>query len=102
MAEEAVTRSAATVAQAIMSATALLDLDVVTIGGGFSQVTPDFVPLIRCQIASHHFAFVRKVCFVPTGLSDVGPSIGAATLVHCRALFDWIGFVCGAPVMLRE
>ena len=45
--------------------------------GGFSRVTPDFVPLIRRQIASHYFEFVRKMRVVPAGLSDAGPLIGA-------------------------
>lgn len=88
VAVEAVSRSAAAVAQAIMSATALLDLDVVAIGGGFSRVTPDFVPLIRRQVANHYFEFVRKVRVVPTALSDAGPLIGAAALVYCRELFN--------------
>ena len=47
VAVDASTCSVAVVAQAVMSATALLDLDVVTIGGGFARVTPDFGSPIR-------------------------------------------------------
>lgn len=70
---EAVERFAAAVAQAIMSASALFDLDVVTIGGGFSRVAPDFASIMQRQVVERWCEFVRRVRVVPTELSDTGP-----------------------------
>jgi glucokinase len=79
----AVRRAGRAVGQAIASATALDDLDIVAIGGGFSHVTPDLFDFIRAAIAERTaFAFVTKVRVVPSGLSGDGPLIGAAALVH--------------------
>jgi glucokinase len=82
IARAAVRRSGRAIGQAIAAATALVDLSVVAIGGGFSRVTPDLFDLIREPIAEHDFPFVRKVRVVPSDLSDEGPLIGAAALVH--------------------
>ncbi|GAA4164578.1 ROK family protein [Gryllotalpicola daejeonensis] len=82
VARAAIERTGRAVGQAIASATALLDLEVVAIGGGFSQATPDLFDFIRAQIATHHFDFVRKVKVVPSGLSGEGPLIGAAALIY--------------------
>lgn len=82
IARAAVERTGRAVGQAIASATALLDLELVAIGGGFSQVTPDLFDVIEATIAEHYFGFVRKVRVVPSGLSGEGPLIGAAALVH--------------------
>ena len=82
----AVRRSAHAVGRGIAAATALLDLDVVAIGGGFSHVVPDYVALVAEPIAECDFAFVRKVRVVPSGLSGDGPLIGAGALVHRAAL----------------
>lgn len=81
-ARAAVERTGVAVGRAIASASALLDLEVVAIGGGFSRVTPDLFDVIRRTVAGHHFAFVRKVTVVPSGLSGAGPLIGAGALVH--------------------
>jgi glucokinase len=81
-AKAAIRRTGTAVGQAISSATALLDLELVAIGGGFSQSTPDLFDVIRETISHHHFAFVRKVQVVPSALSGEGPLIGAAALVH--------------------
>lgn len=79
----AVTRSGRALGQAIASATALVDLELVTIGGGFSHVTDDLFDLIRESIGRRaQFPFVTKVRVVPSGLSGEGPLIGAAALVH--------------------
>lgn len=79
----AVKRSARAVGQGIASATALVDLDVVAIGGGFSQVTPDYFGFVREAIAERApFPFVAKVRVIPSGLSGDGPLIGAAALIH--------------------
>lgn len=83
----AVRRSGHAIGQAIASATALVDLDVVAIGGGFSHVSPDLFDYIREPIAARAaFGFVAKVRVIPSGLSGDGPLIGAAALIH-RAEF---------------
>lgn len=83
----AVRRSGRAIGQAIASATSLVDLDVVAIGGGFSHVTPDLFDFIREPIAARApFPFVAKVRVIPSGLSGEGPLIGAAALIH-RAEF---------------
>lgn len=79
----AVQRSGRAVGQAIASATALVDLDLVAIGGGFSHVSPDLFDIIRSTIQTRAaFPFVAKVRVVPSALSGEGPLIGAAALVH--------------------
>ena len=78
-----VERAGRAIGHAIASATALVDLEVVAIGGGFSHVTPDLFDHIRAAIATRAtFGFVTKVSVVPSGLSSDGPLIGAAALVH--------------------
>jgi glucokinase len=79
----AVERSGRAIGQAIASATALVDLDLVAIGGGFSHVTPDLFDVIRTAIAHRApFPFVAKVRVIPSALSGDGPLIGAAALIH--------------------
>jgi len=81
IARAAVERTGRAIGQAIGSASALLDLDIVAIGGGFSHATPDLFDFIRARLAEHHFEFVRKTKVVPSGLSNEGPLIGAAALI---------------------
>lgn len=84
----AVERSGRAIGRAIGSATSLLDLDIVTIGGGFSQVTPDLFDFIRRGLDDREtFDFVKRVQVVPTGLSSEGPLIGAAALIHRPEVF---------------
>ena len=83
----AVQRAGSAIGQAIASATALVDLDIVAIGGGFIKVTPDIFNYIRAAIAARQqFHFVTKVQVVPSGLSADGPIVGAAALVHHKAM----------------
>ena len=82
VARAAVERCGRAVGQAISSATALLDLELVAIGGGFSQVASHLFEVIDATVAEHYFPFVRKVRVVPSGLSGEGPLIGAGALVH--------------------
>jgi glucokinase len=83
IARAAVERSGRALGQAIASATSLVDLELVAIGGGFSHVTPDLFEFARAAVAERvEFGFVTKVRIVPTGLSQDGPLIGAAALVH--------------------
>lgn len=83
VARAAIERSGRAIGHAIASATSLVDLEVVAIGGGFSHVTPDLFDHMRAVVAERRqFAFVTKVKIVPSGLSSDGPLIGAAALVH--------------------
>ncbi|MGN7800623.1 ROK family protein [Leifsonia sp. 22587] len=82
VAREAIARTGEAVGRAIASATALLDLELVAIGGGFSHSTPDLFDHMRTVIEHHYFPFVRKVRIVPSALSSEGPLIGAAALIH--------------------
>lgn len=82
----AVRRAGTAIGQAIASATALVDLDVVAIGGGFSHVSPALFDHIREAIAQRApFPFVAKVRVVASGLSGEGPLVGAAALIHRAA-----------------
>ncbi len=79
----AVKRSGHAIGQAIASATALVDLDLVAIGGGFSSVSPDLLGFVRDAIAERAaFPFVAKVRVIASALSGEGPLIGAAALIH--------------------
>lgn len=83
IARAAVERCGTALGHAIASATALTDLDIVTIGGGFAQVSPDLFDFVRAAIlARAGWDFVTKVRVVPSGLSGDGPLIGAAALIH--------------------
>lgn len=82
VARAAIERAGTAIGRAVASAAALLDLELVVIGGGFSAATPDLFRFIRESVASHDFEFVRKVRVVPSSLSGAGPLIGAAALVH--------------------
>ncbi|TFD74269.1 ROK family protein [Cryobacterium sp. Sr8] len=83
IAERAVRRSGGAIGQAIASATNLVDLDLVAIGGGFSHVAPELFDAIREAIAERtEFAFATKVRVVHSALTADGPLIGAAALIH--------------------
>lgn len=78
-ARAAIERSARAVGLAIASASALVDLDVVVIGGGFSRSAPDYLDLVRAT-AADGFPFVRATRILAAGLGDDAPLIGAALL----------------------
>ncbi|HLP22822.1 MAG TPA: ROK family protein [Microbacteriaceae bacterium] len=83
IARAAVERSGRAIGRAIASATNVLDLDLVVIGGGFSKVTPDLFTFIRESIAERQtFPFVTRVRVEPSALTDDAPLLGAAALVH--------------------
>jgi glucokinase len=83
IAAAAIERSGRAIGEAIASATALVDLEIVAIGGGFSLVSPMLFEHMRTAIAKRwQFDFVTKVKVVPSGLSSDGPLIGAAALIH--------------------
>ena len=78
----AVRRSAAAVGEAIASVSTLLDLDAAVVAGGFSNVAPDYIELVRAaadEIAV--FDYSRRVRIAATGLDGRGPLVGAASLV---------------------
>jgi len=80
-------RAGSAIGQAIASATSLVDLDIVAIGGGFSRVSPALFDSIRAAIAEHAaFDFVSRLRVVPSALGEDGPLIGASALVHQREL----------------
>lgn len=82
VAVRAVERSAAAVGSAILSATALLDIDLVVIGGGFSAVTPRYVDLVRDARDRHGaFPFQARARVVKAQLGGDSPLLGAAALV---------------------
>lgn len=79
----AVERSGTAIGRAVASATNLVDLDVVAIGGGFSRVSPALFEHARAALAERTaFDFVQRTRIEPSGLSDEGPLIGAGALVH--------------------
>jgi glucokinase len=79
----AVRRCARAVGEGIASVCALVDLEAVAIGGGFSRVTPDLFDLIREAIADvAPLDTISGVQVLPSALSDEGPLIGAAGLIH--------------------
>jgi glucokinase len=82
-ARAAIERSATAVGCAVASASALVDLDVVAIGGGFSHVADDYVELVQATVAAHSdFDYVTATRVVASTLGGEGPLIGAAALVH--------------------
>ncbi|WP_344293712.1 ROK family protein [Agromyces neolithicus] len=79
----AVERAGTAIGRAVASSANLVDLDLVAIGGGFSRVAPALFDHARAAVAQRTaFPFVKRVAIVPSALSDEGPLIGAAALVH--------------------
>ncbi|GAB3408063.1 ROK family protein [Schumannella luteola] len=79
----AIERSGRAIGQVVASATSLVDLEIVAIGGGFSHSSPRLFEAAREAVAERReFGFVTKVKIVPSGLSHDGPLIGAGALVH--------------------
>ncbi|MFB2583325.1 ROK family protein [Herbiconiux liukaitaii] len=79
----AVERCANAVGDGIASACALLDLEAVAIGGGFANVAPDLIERISARVeAVAPLDTIRGVEILRSALSDEGPLIGAAGLIH--------------------
>jgi len=81
VAVEAVHRTGQALGQSIAATAALLDLEVVAIGGGFAKVGPELLDTIREVVGAHYFPYVREVRIVPSGSGEHAPLIGAAALV---------------------
>jgi glucokinase len=78
----AVRRSANAVGEAIASVSTLLDLEVAVIAGGFVQVAPDYLDLVRASAQdAAAFDYVRRVRVAASGLQGHGPLVGAAALI---------------------
>ncbi|AZC13039.1 ROK family protein [Microbacterium sp. ABRD28] len=81
VADTATRRSAEAVGQAIASVSALVDLEVVAIGGGFSRVRTDYLDLVDAAVIRWSaLPRTRPVMVRPSGLSADGPLLGAAAL----------------------
>lgn len=77
----AYTRAGRAVGTAIASAAALLDLDVVAVGGGISQAGEVFWGPLRAAFDQHAgWDFVRRCRVVPAALGDHAALVGAAAL----------------------
>lgn len=89
VAEAATRRSAEFVGQAIASATTLLDLEVVALGGGFVNVRADYLDLVqRSARRNAILEFARDVDIRLSGLGGDGPLLGAAALHYCAELIQ--------------
>ncbi|MFT4211857.1 MAG: ROK family protein [Microbacterium sp.] len=78
----AIARSVNAVAEAIVNAGALLDLEAVAIGGGFANAIPGFADRVAMVLAdAAPFETLRGIAVVSSTLADSGPLIGAAGLV---------------------
>lgn len=81
LAVAAVRRSAAAVGSALASASALLDLDLVVIGGGFSHVSEDYIDLVRAaRDATAAYPFLARADITRAQLGGDSPLRGAAAL----------------------
>jgi glucokinase len=79
----AVRRCGEAVGFAISTLGAVIDLERVAIGGGFSHVTPDLFDIARATLKERTpLRTMADLEIVPSGLSDEGPLIGAAALIH--------------------
>lgn len=79
----AVTRCGETVGLGLATIAAITDLEAVAIGGGFSRVTPDLFDIIRRTLRERSpLRTMQGIEVMPSGLSDEGPLIGAAGLIH--------------------
>ncbi|TQJ30450.1 ROK family protein [Microbacterium sp. SLBN-146] len=82
IAVRAVRRSAAAVGAAVASAAALLDIDVVVIGGGFAGVSSDYIDLVReARDSSAAYPFLSRSQIFRARLGRDSPLVGAAKLV---------------------
>lgn len=87
LAIRAIERSGRAIGLAIGSASCLLDLDAVVIGGGFSRVGAPMFDAIRKGVNEHDgLGFSSRLHLLETSLGDAGPLIGAAALIHLSNL----------------
>lgn len=85
IARAAIRRSANAVGEAIVNAATLLDLEVAVVAGGFVNVAPDYIDLVRESVQdSSVLGYTTQVRVSPSGLDGLGPLVGAAAMVHHR------------------
>lgn len=83
----AVYRCGEAIGFAIATVGALVDLEAVAIGGGFSRVTPDLFTIANATLQERTpLKTMKGIRIVPSALSDDGPLIGAGGLIHRRDL----------------
>jgi glucokinase len=82
IADRTIERSARALGEGIAAATTLLDLEAVSIAGGFSFVADDYVERVErhARAAAMH-PYGREVRVVRSALGGDGPLLGAASLV---------------------
>lgn len=79
----AIYRCGEAIGLAIATVAAVADLEAVAIGGGFSRVTPDLFDIARATLRERSpLRTMHGIVILPSALSDEGPLIGAAALVH--------------------
>jgi glucokinase len=79
----AMRRAGQAVGVALASTVNLLDLEVVSIGGGLSQAGPLlFDPLHEAYDRHARMAYTRQVRIVPAALGQTAGLVGAAALIH--------------------
>lgn len=82
LAREAIERSAQAVGRALSNAVTLLDIEVVVLGGGFTNVSEDFRSLVAAEIRrSSVLDYAKQVEVIAPSLGNDGALQGAASLV---------------------
>ena len=82
VARAAIERSARALGRALADVAALVDIELIAIGGGFSRVSDDYIDLVGAALrSSAALPYAAAVPVVPSGLQGDGPLIGAAALV---------------------
>lgn len=80
-ARAAIVRSATTIGRALASVAALIDIDAVAVGGGFSRSASDYVDLLaEAYRESAPFPHLRNIPIERSALGADGPLQGAAAL----------------------
>lgn len=83
VARAAIERSARAVGAAFCDATTLIDLDVIVLGGGFSNVSDDYADLVQAELRERAvLGYAGATRVVRSALAGTGPLLGAAALVH--------------------
>ncbi|QKJ20389.1 ROK family protein [Microbacterium hominis] len=86
-ARAAIERSAEAVGQAVAGVSALLDIRLFVIGGGFSFAAPDYVELVEAAArAAAVLPGGRHVRAVRAGLGNEAPLVGAACLAQAAGI----------------
>jgi glucokinase len=83
IAVDAVKRCGEAIGYALATLGAVIDLEAVAIGGGFARVSPDLFDIARSTLKERTpLRTMAGIEILPSGLSDEGPLVGAAALIH--------------------